>query len=133
MRGYLTVTGLHPSGTGTATFKIPSSAVEHFQRHGPGHKFFDALLIADVVKAPAAIFKGLKREEQEGGICYAGIPPRRYQDHHITVPPRPGMTFAVFMNANKVIFEWRWEKADPGKPEYPINSSERFEKVLWSR
>lgn len=123
--------GIGPSGAEGQEFTVPKSLIDHYQRYGPAHKFFDALILPDVLKAPSVIFKGLKREEQEGGMCYTGIPSYRYLDHKVTVPPHPEMVYAVFMNSGFVIFEWRWEKSDPEKIAYPIDWINRFEEILW--
>ena len=64
------------------------------------------------METPTAIFRGLKRDGQDGGLCYAGIPIQIHLDHNIVVPPPPGFTFLVFADENGHIFSWRWEKED---------------------
>src|SRR5260370_36230411 len=104
--GYFTESGLHPSGTGTIDFHIPLDRVRHFQRYGPKHKFFECLSISATLKDPLTIFRGLEREEQESGYCYAGVPGLHFIEHNITASPPPGMIFTVYANAEFCVFEW---------------------------
>jgi hypothetical protein len=131
--GFFTEAGLDPSGTGSSDFYISQAKMRHLLKYGPAPKFFEGLSIPQVLKNPAVIFRGLEREHQEGGFCYAGIPPHHYLDHNITVPPPPGFTFLIFADSNLRIFEWRWEKSDPETPGHPIEWQTRFKERAWSR
>lgn len=124
------VEGIHPSGQGRCAFRIPKPVIDHFQRNGPAHRFFDVLIIPFILDSPQFIFEGLGRDGHGGSVCYAGIPSHRYQDHDIQVPPYPGMIFLVFANRFHVIFEWRWEKLDSATGQ-PFDSTKRFTKLLW--
>src|SRR6266496_2554086 len=73
-KGYTFTEGKHPHRPGACEFKIPTDLIERYLRYGPAHKFFDLHLIPHVLMHPAAIFEGLEREEQQSGLCYAGIP-----------------------------------------------------------
>jgi len=85
-------------------------------RYGPAHKFWDLYAIPHVLQNPTAIFQGLEREDQHGGLCFAGVPPfirrepKRWTSEPtpeldlVQLPPPVGMTFAVFVNVDYVIF-----------------------------
>jgi hypothetical protein len=128
-KGYLTCPGLDPSGCRKCVFKIALARVEHLNRVGPTHKFYELISAAKLLEEPMAIFEGLRREGLEHGLCYVGTP-RCYREgaEH---PPHPGMVFLVFVTKDMMIFEWGWEKEDQGKPGFPQSSRTRFDKCLW--
>lgn len=142
-KGYTFTEGKNPRGSGTREFKIPSDLIERYLRYGPAHKFFDLHILPHVLQNPGAIFEGLERDEQQNGLCYAGIPPSIRREIKgstgrggaeldlIELPPPDGMTFAVFMNVRYVIFDWRWEQADANNAGHPIEWDTRFNKRLW--
>jgi hypothetical protein len=74
---YWTLQGVSSGGFGRQEFLIPQSLVEHIQRYGPEHKFHELKLVKEILELPTAVFEGL-REEQEEGLCYAGIPSGSY-------------------------------------------------------
>ena len=142
-KGYTFAAGKNPRGPGACKFKIPSDLIDRYMRYGPAHKFFDLYAVQYVLRHPAAIFEGLEREQQQNGLCYAGIPPfiRRESQASmrpgsaevqlVELPPPAGMTFVVFMNFKYVIFDWRWEQADAKNSGHPTGWETRFTKRLW--
>jgi hypothetical protein len=131
--GYFTEVGLHPCGSSTTEFHIPKDRMRHFLRFGPKHKFFESLSIPAVLKDPLTIFRGLEREQQETGYCYAGVPEFQFKEHNITASPPPGLIFTVYANAEFCVFEWRWEVIDPLDWGCPFDSENRFRQKLWHR
>ena len=132
--GYFTERGVDPSSGGKkhCDFYISQRQVRHYMRYGPAHKFFDSLTIPYILLHPSVIFLGLKRENMEKGLCYAGIPPVRYVNAEVTAPPHPGMIFMVFVDDKSHVFNWRWERVDKSNNSYPIDSKDRFTKTIWS-
>ena len=128
-KGFLVVQGLDPSGAGPCEFKISLKRVEHLNIHGPHHKYYELISASEVLKAPMLIFEGLQREGQETGLCYVGRPKRH--GGNWSAPPYPMKVFLVFVTKEKTIFEWRWEKQDPEKPGFPLDSRARFGKAIW--
>ncbi len=45
-------------------------------------------------------------------------------------PPRRGQVFLVFVNEDRVAYNWRWEQADPHKPDLPLGHEKRFKRRL---
>jgi hypothetical protein len=129
--GYFVEQGLDPSGVGSREFKISQSHVRHFMINGPASKFFESLSIPSTLQNPSAIFRGLEREEQEDGYCYAGAPESRYLENNITAPAPKGMIFTIYVNALFQVFEWRWEHVDPTEQGCPINFLARFTEKVW--
>lgn len=117
---------MHFSGRGEATFYIRTSVLDGYAGAGLGSKYFDLFSIPSVLMSPTVVFEGLTREDQAESLCYAGIPPRRYLDADTTVPPQPNRTFAVYMNKELKIFDWRWEISDENRRGYPIHWETRY-------
>ena len=123
---------MSPTGHGRQEFRIPNSLVEHVQRYGPPYKFHELKLVKEVLELPTVVFEGL-REEQEEGLCYAGIPSGSYTNLGRKKPPLNGKAFLVFLDEEGKVFQWRWEEADPRREGYPENWKERFENQKWPK
>jgi hypothetical protein len=123
---------MSPTGLGRQEFRIPNALVDHVQRYGPEHKFHELKLVKEILELPTVVFEGL-REEQEEGLCYAGIPSGSYTNQGRKKPPLKGKTFLVFLDEERKVFQWRWEDADPEREGYPEKWQERFERPLWPK
>ncbi len=129
---YWTLRGASATGYGTQEFRIPHALVEHIERYGPEHKFHELKLVKEVLELPTVIFEGL-REEQEDGLCYAGIPSGSYTNQGTKMPPLEGKTFLVFLSNDRKVFQWRWEEADPERSGYPVQWRVRFGSQKWPK
>jgi hypothetical protein len=96
------------------------------------HKFHELKLVKEILELPTVVFKGL-REEQEAGLCYAGVPSGSYTNQGRKKPPLPGKTFLVFLDEEGKVFQWRWEEADPEREGYPENWRDRFGSQKWPK
>jgi len=86
-----------------------------------------------VLQGPTAIFEGLRWDEDEdrqgyGWRCYCGIPEFAYHADGTERPPYLNQVYLVFVNDDRVAYNWRWEKADPDDPRLPENHEERFKR-----
>ena len=82
------------------------------------------------MSCPPSFFQGL-REEQEEGLCYAGIPSCSYTNEGKKKPPPKGKTFVVFLTSENQVFQWRWEEADLDIDGYPVKWRARFGSQKW--
>jgi hypothetical protein len=92
-------------------------------------------IVPAVLEQPTAIFEGLRRDEDEdprgvGWRCYCGIPHHSYRPDGSQGRPYPGQVYLVFINDERVAYNWRWEKADPQDPSLPMNYQNRFQRRL---
>ena len=90
-----------------------------------------AFTVPHVLQRPIAIFEGLRRDEDEdprgvGWRCYCGIPPCSYRLDGTDAPPHRGQVYMVFVNLDRIAYNWRWDKADCVNPDLPINYESRF-------
>ena len=130
-KGFYTVEGLAPSGSGVCEFKVSKKKLEHLETHGPTHRFYEMISACEVLKNPQSIFEDLRRDGQEKGLCYVGRP-QRHGDGWVA-PGHKNMVFLVCLTNEMTIFEWGWEKEDGEKPSFPKNTKLRFGKVKWKR
>lgn len=94
-----------------------------------------AFILPTVLQNPVAIFEGLRRDEDEdrwgaGWRCYVGLPDRAYRPDGSETAPWPGKVFLVFINEERVAYNWRWEKCDPADHTLPVGYTDRFTRKL---
>ena len=94
-----------------------------------------AYIVPMILQHPTAIFEGLRRDEDEdragyGWRCYCGVPDHAYRADGTRINPYPGQVYLVFVNDEKVAYNWRWELADPEDPRLPTDHKTRFRSSL---
>jgi hypothetical protein len=100
------------SGESTVECWIDQGTIHFLTKGVLTQRWFRIQCVADVLRDPIHVVEGWNREGYESARCYIGRP----QDHPsegITLPPKPGMCFLVFVLPNGKIEEWGWEKLDP--------------------
>jgi hypothetical protein len=85
-----------------------------------------AYSVREVLIAPKAVFRGVREEGESEWLCYVGIPKHSYTRDGQTRPPRNGYVFLVFVNQERVAYNWRWEQCDGREATLPQNHEERF-------
>jgi hypothetical protein len=94
--------------------------------------------IGEVLTKPCALFEGIRFDEDEkhscnapGWLCYCGKPEKRYKADGSSTTVREDMVFLVFVNEERIIYNWTWEKVDldllSQKRQYlPVDHEQRF-------
>lgn len=121
-----------PNGVEVQSVWIEQAQIEGLTRCHLTARFHRLRLLPEVLKKPTVVFGGLERPSQEEGICYVGRPPHDFPKERIEVPAPPGKVFLVFVTESGKVFDWRWEKSDTEKPDYPEKWEERFRRILWT-
>jgi len=95
-------------------------------------------LVSFTLTYPNAVFCGLRPPDDKhsgnspGWLCYCANPPYDYAPDGELCNPDPSKVFLVFVNEDRMIFEWRWEDADIesicDKEYLPRNHCTRFSK-----
>lgn len=89
-------------------------------------------LVPWVLQNPLAIFAGIREKDETQQIdddcwlVYVASPPHRYLSPDVTAPPPSDMVFCVYLTDERVIFNWRWERADADGSGLPRGHSERY-------
>ena len=89
----------------------------------------------EILEKPTAIFEGLRREEDEdprgiGWLCYCGLPACDYDKKGQPIKPPENKVFLIFVNTDKMAYNWRWEVCDGEDPALPDDYANRFKRKL---
>jgi len=88
-------------------------------------------IVPPTLRNPTAVFRGLRDRDAANWLCYVGLPARAYDyETGNRVPPWENEVFLVFVNDNRVVYSWRWEKSDPCDPRLPKGHESRFDRRL---
>ena len=98
-------------------------------------------LADDALLHPRAIFQGIRFDEDEkhscnspGWLCYCGYPPIDFRFTGEETSPPPRKVFLVFVNEEKIVYNWGWDQADPDawdEGKYlPIDYQNRFQEQV---
>ena len=135
-RDYITLLGIEPKdGSLTCEVQISFDRMQAVGRRSMGHAKECGLIVPMILENPSAIFEGLRRDEDEdrwgyGWRCYCGLPEFSYRPDGSSAPPYFGQVYLVFVNDERIAYNWRWEKADPDNPSLPIGHETRFKQRL---
>ena len=83
-----------------------------------------------VLEQTQRIFSGV-REFNEGGWCYTGRPTEWCVKNGVTAPFPHDKVFAVYLNPNMRVYEWRTEYCAEDDPLCPVNWQERYRGLVW--
>lgn len=122
-------------GTLSCEVQISFERMQAVGRRSMGHANECGIIVPMILQAPTAIFEGLRRNQDEdrrgyGWRCYRGVPEQSFRPDGTPGRPYPGQVYLVFINDEKVAYNWRWEKADPDHPNLPMDHEARFRQRL---
>lgn len=118
-----TIAGVDLSGSGERLFKVDLAIVDAWRDRGVEAKYWDSVLVSEVVKSPTSTFRGLKRRNaSNAGECYCGKPKERFLDGTPAKPPI-GEVFVAYVfgtpDGDSRIVDWDWWPEDPDLPGHP--------------
>lgn len=130
-----TIAALDPETGEMAEVFISYDRMQSVGRRSLGHAKECGYVVPAILQAPTAVFEGLTQDVDEdrrgyGWRCYVGIPHRAYGIDGSERAPYPGQVYLVFVNEDRVAYNWRWEKADADDPKLPAGHERRFRKRL---
>lgn len=135
-RRHLAMQAVNPNdGTLTAEVLIAYDRMQTVGKRSMGHAKECGIIVPMILQKPTAIFEGLTHDEDEdrrgvGWRCYCGIPDESYRADGTPRPAYAGQVYLVFVNEDRIAYNWRWEKADPDNPNLPIGHATRSRKKL---
>src|SRR5688500_9375165 len=93
--------GILPDGS-RVPFFVDRRTLELLREQGASEKYRDARFVPGAVAAPDAIFQGLRRPNQNEGLCYSVRPESDPDDDEADQPgfaglPRYGQAFLAFV------------------------------------
>src|SRR5262245_13917700 len=113
---------------GVCGVQLSYARLQSVAKRSLGHTKEAAYIVPYILQNPAAMFEGLMRDEDEGRQresagwrCYCGIPECSYDRDGFEGRPYPGQVYLVFINDERVAYNWRWEEADEEDRNLPAN------------
>jgi hypothetical protein len=101
-------------------------------KRGRGAVLEAAQLVPYTLQRPEAIFRGLRQDTDEprgsgtGWLCYCSKPVCAYHRDGTKIAAYDNEVFLVFINADKVVYQWYWHPSDPDDPNLPADHHNRF-------
>lgn len=134
-RGCLTIKAYDPETKGEIEVYLSHERLLAVGKRSKGQVLEAAELVPQVLQCGGPVFEGFRTEEDEdkrgvGWRCYCGIPDRSYSSDGERRAPRRGQVYLVFVNEDRVVYNWRWEKADRNDPQIPEDVENRFTRRL---
>ena len=135
-RQYLTLRAVDPQdGTLSAEVQVSFDRMQSVGRRSLGHARECGEIVPAVLQNPTAVFEGLREDTDEdrsgfGWRCYCGVPAHSFRSDGTKARPYAGQVYLVFVNDERVAYNWRWERADPEDPTLPIKYLTRFKQRL---
>ena len=130
-RKYLTLLAFDPSDGGACEVLVSFDRMQTVGRRSMAHAQECGHLVPATLQHPQAVFEGLCWDEDEdprgyGWRCYCRIPDKAYRPDGTERSPYPGQVYLVFVNDERVAYNWRWEKADNDDADLPRDHQTRF-------
>ena len=108
-----------PTGKTDLVVTYDSAKIRYLAQRGKKADLLRVSLVENVLAYPKAIFQGIRFEEDEkhsctspGWLCYCGYPPKDFRFSGEETSPPPRKVFLVFVNEDRIVYDWRWEPAD---------------------
>lgn len=125
-----------PKVGGKCTYHATDTRLRFVAKRGVGALQEANETLREVLLNPKFVFQGVRQDDDEapdgdGWLCYIGRPKTRI-DH--ATGSRRGTTadraFLVFVTKEGILYNWRWEEADPVTCK-PTNCHGRFRKQVF--
>lgn len=134
----LSVQAIDPFDGTQYELTIRHERIQAMRLRGKGAIQEAAYLVEYVLQHPRAIFRGLRRDEDEprhegdgtGWLCYCAIPPRAYDRDGNEIPPYRRKVYLVFVTDEEIVYNWRWDQADADEQHLPHDHENRFRERL---
>ncbi len=129
-RGFEVRPAIDPHDGGQWDIRLNMEEIARRRITSRGRLLEIAHVATEILLHPSAIFQGLRGEKEESWICYSGQPTKAFHTEGTRRNPYPGQTYLVFVNSERVAYDYRWEGADPDFPGRPAGWRTRFTR-LW--
>jgi hypothetical protein len=135
-RDRLCIQALDPENRQTCIVQISQQRLLTIARWGAWTVEEASEIAPFILQHPAAVFQGLRQDEDEdprgtGWRCYFGRPTKTVRKDGSEANPDPNQVYLVFVNDEGVAYNWRWEHADPKKPDFPKGYETRFKDTVY--
>lgn len=118
---------VNPFDGKTWDIRVSRLRVAAIAKRGMGPAKEMAFILPMILRKPKAIFQGVREDGESEWLCYSGIPSCSYRGP--SGDQRQAYTdevFLVFVNADRVAYNHRWEACDPDNVNVPHATPDRF-------
>ena len=108
---------------------FPGDLTERCYKYSPV-RYRNLIAAKFVLDYTERIYFGV-REFNEGGWCYTARPREWYIREQVVVPFPEDLVYAVYLNPNMRVYEWRAERVGQDDPFAPADWQERYRGLTW--
>lgn len=131
-RDCVSLLAIDPNTHQTWELLLRHSLMDWTAKRGMGAALELAHTVPWALLHPTAIFRGNRDEGEPDWLCYVSLPDEAF--HYRTGqrrPAWPSQVFLVFVDGDRIVYNWHWEPADPRDSRLPEQYATRFdERVL---
>lgn len=135
--GYYNLEAVNPFDGKPWTLFISRDRLGWIAKRGEPAVSETAYILKGILLRPRAIFKGLRRDEDEdtekgdnGWLAYCGLPEIAFDGKGQRRKPFVNQVYLAFVNEDRVVYNWRWEKCSSENPIMPMGFKDRFKRQL---
>ncbi len=129
-RGYRVIrNAIDPRDGTTWDIRVSEAKIESIAKRSWGQVKELAYLVPEVLSGPTAVFQGVREVGEKDWLCYCGVPGYAYAKDGRRIAARIGEVYLVFVNADRVAYNFRWEHCDTVKRSFPKDYETRFD--IW--
>lgn len=141
-RGYLSLDAVNPADGSHFEVWISRERAEAVAKRGRHAVCEMGYVVSEVLRKPRRVYEGVRWEGDQDRhratdewLCYIGLPTADFRTPDSDRPSQPGKgkLFLVFVNRDRIAYNWRWEPAAEGTVDVPCgqgDSESRFGKQV---
>ena len=80
------------------------------------------------IEGNGSIVGPMREEGEEDWLCYCGLPSHGYRRNGDRISAPEEEVYLVFVSADRVAYNSRWERCDQGNSKFPEDYQNRFDK-----
>jgi hypothetical protein len=129
--GYHKIQAIDPHDGKFWDVRVSLERVRHITSRSRGQAMELAHIVPEVLLQPTAIFQGVRDEGEKDWLAYCGLPSHSFDRHGDRRLLREDSFYFIFINADRVVYNFRWDMGRSGNSRFPANWEDRFlKKVL---
>lgn len=130
-RGDGILSALDPTDGGEWDLRVSVVFMERCRGISHGELLTLAKTVPHACSQPTRIYQGVRSEAEGEWLCYCAQPPVRFTKTGNEVPPNDDDIFLVFVNSDRRIYSFQWEKTPHSNSGIPSNCHARFQRKVY--
>ncbi len=125
-RGDGTFSALDPCDEGLWDLRVTPKFLNRCSRISMGEAKTLGITVPTVCSAPTRIYQGVREEDEQEWLCYCGMPDTRFEKSGREVKADESEVFPVFVNDERRVYAFAWERSEGPNSGVPIDWRNRF-------